>query len=137
MQNIEDVRRIQALYCGEFEDNALHGKAGAHRRRQGKSNKGARLINGVRQKIDREKCAIAGDLQVRRQFDRLDAAGLIEGVAIVLGRFTDHQRRRDQALSREPVRRGGVCSVWLNLKSWAGGGIESLRTGLNSFDGGR
>ncbi len=52
-QDVEHVRRIQALHLGELEDDTLNRETRTHRRRQRQPDACARLINGVWQEIDR------------------------------------------------------------------------------------
>ena len=78
--DVADVLDLLAL--GELEHDVVAREAGRLGGGERRAQAGGRLVDGVRQEIDRELDVLAAREQPRCQFDRLDAAGLVEAVAV-------------------------------------------------------
>ena len=77
-QQMLDIQHL--LVFGDLEDDALQWEAKACSGIQSGANTGFRLVDGVGHEVDRQQ---SRQVQARAQFDRLDPAGLVEGIEIV------------------------------------------------------
>ncbi|BAR47056.1 hypothetical protein Maq22A_c27750 [Methylobacterium aquaticum] len=72
-----------ALVLGELEHDPPVREPDPPRRLERRPDAGRRLVDGVRQEVDRQP-HVAGRKQPAGQLDRLGAAGLVEAVAVVV-----------------------------------------------------
>jgi hypothetical protein len=101
------LRVVDLLALRQLEGQAIEREAVPARRLQGQADARARLVHRVRQEVDVE---LAVHAEPCRQLDRLDAAGLVEGVEILSIHLRQHRRgalairTADQRLMRvDPV----------------------------------
>lgn len=90
------------LLLDDLEGDAVERKAGARGGLQRAPDAGGRRVDRVRQEVDVQAAAVveAMDAEPGRQLDRLHPAGLVEGVAVLLGQLAEHERG---PLARRPA----------------------------------